>query len=181
LYVHEVSAGAFRAHPLVKKFYSGTYIPPPPRAPEPLVSLTKIQSVKRLTPITGKKAVYGFDEDGSSEPPPKQASLKDYFGIPKPTPSKEVTKDPTKPARNGAPWKDDETIKMLMGIQKKKTIKELAAEHERTTGGIHSRLKALAVDYFYNDKKPVAEIEKITGLSSQVIQFVVNKNCLGRS
>jgi len=168
LYVHEVSAGAFRAHPLVKKFYAGTYVQPPPRAPEPVVSVMNIPSVKRITPISGKKAVYGFDGD---EPSPKQASLKDYFGIPKPQPKKESDK----PARNGAQWKDEEVIKMLIAIRKKKTIKEIAEAHERTTGGIHSKLKGLAVDYFYNDEKPISEIEKITGLSSQVIQEAVNK------
>jgi len=169
LYVHEVSAGAFRAHPLVKKFYAGTYAQPPPRAPEPVASAMNIPSVKRITPISGKKAMYGFDGEEVSEPPPKQASLKDYFGIPPPK------KETDKPARNGAPWKDEEVIKMLIAIRKKKTIKEIADIHERTSGGIHSKLKGLAVDYFYNDEKPISEIEKITGLSGKVIQEAVDK------
>jgi len=75
----------------------------------------------------------------------------------------------------GKPWEDEEVIKMLMAIRKKKTIKEIAEVHERTTGGINSKLRGLAVDYFYNDEKPISEIEKITGLSSQVIQEAVNK------
>ena len=39
----------------------------------------KIQSVKRITPIRGKNAMYGFEDE---QPIPKQASLKEYFGIP---------------------------------------------------------------------------------------------------
>lgn len=186
LYVHEVSAGAFRAHPLVKKFYAGTYAQPAPRVPDPVVSAMNIPSVKRITPISGKKAMYGFDGDAEA-PPPQQASLKDYFGVPMKS-TKLVTEtveevkrgmyglDLSKyPTRMGKPWDDEEVIKMLIAIRKKKTIKEIAESHERTTGGIHSKLKGLAVDYFYNDEKPISEIEKITGLSSQVIQEAVNK------
>lgn len=82
LYIHEVTAGAFRAHPLVKKFYAGLYEAPKP--PEPVVPVTPIKpvvvpSVKRITPIRGKNAMYGFEDDVSI---PKQASLKEYFGIP---------------------------------------------------------------------------------------------------
>jgi len=167
LYVHEVFAGAFRAHPLVKKFYAGTYLQPPPRVPDPVISVMKIPSVKRITPISGKKATYGFDGDDVSSP--KQSSLKDYFGVP------EVKKESDKPARNGVQWKDEEVIKMLMAIRKKKTVKEIADVHERTTGGIQSKLKSLAVDYFYNDAKSISEIEKITGLSGKVIQEAVDK------
>jgi len=83
LYIHEVTAGAFRAHPLVKKFYAGLYEAPaplPPAAPvATAVSALVIKpSVKRTTPIRGKNAMYGFDD----EPVPQQASLKEYFGIP---------------------------------------------------------------------------------------------------
>ena len=79
LYIHEVTAGAFRAHPLVKTFYAGTYKAPEPTSPPPTVEVPKIQSVKRITPIRGKNAMYGFEDE---QPIPKQASLKEYFGIP---------------------------------------------------------------------------------------------------
>jgi hypothetical protein len=94
--------------------------------------------------------------------------------VPVPEPSlREPSK--SKPLRHGLAWKDDEVIRMLMAIRKKKTIKEIAETHERTSGGVHSKLKSLAVEYFYNDEKPISEIEKITGLSTQVIQYAVNK------
>ena len=76
LYIHDVSAGAFRAHSLVKMFYAGTYT-----APEPPVStvpvLPEILPIKRKTPsLRGKKASYGFDDD---KPIVQQASLKEYW------------------------------------------------------------------------------------------------------
>ena len=72
-------------------------------------------------------------------------------------------------------WNDEE-IKMLMAVpKKKKTAKEIADIHERTPGSITSKLRSLAVDYYNNDKKPIAEIEKITGLSSTVIQEAIAK------
>lgn len=75
LYIHEVNAGAFRAHALVKMFYAGTY-----RAPEPPVStvpvLPELTSIKRRTPIKGKNASYGFDDE---KPIHQQSSLKAYW------------------------------------------------------------------------------------------------------
>ena len=184
LYIHEVTTGAFRAHPLVKKFYAGEYIAPDPPIAVVAVesSIPSIPTVKRITPISGKKAKYGFDDE---RPAPQQASLKDYFGVPvKPVaePVAEPTKrglyglDPSKyPARMGKLWNDEEIIKMLMAVRKKKTAKEIADIHERTPGSITSKLRSLAVDYYNNDKKPIAEIEKITGLSSTVIQEAIAK------
>lgn len=81
LYIHEVSASAFRAHPLVKKFYAGTYEKPASVSLAPLavpVPLAKASSVKRRTPLSGKKAVYGFDD--LPDEPRQQASLKEFWG-----------------------------------------------------------------------------------------------------
>jgi len=87
LYIHEVTAGAFRAHPLVKKFYAGTYEPPaaPVVAPAPTSAPAPASapSVKRKTPpLKGKKAKYGFEDE--TEEPRQQASLKSYWGTPQP-------------------------------------------------------------------------------------------------
>jgi ATP-dependent DNA helicase PIF1 len=171
LYVHEVAASAFRAHPLVKMFYAGTYQQPAQREQKPVSSVMAIPDVKRIPPIKGKNASYGFDDD---KPVQQQASLKDYFGVPKPV--VEPVEKSNKPARHGKAWDDEEIIKMLMAIRKKKSEQEISAIHERTKGSIHSKLKALAVDYYNNDKKPVTEIEKITGLSNTVIQEAIAKN-----
>ena len=181
LYIHQISKAAFRAHPLVKSFYAGTYESPPPPPPEPVRSVLVIPAPHRIAPIKGSKASYGFDDDGIV---PQQSSLKDYFGVPaKPVePELPTIKrgmygvDASKyPARMGKQWDDEEIIKMLMAIQKKKPTKEIAEVHERTVGGVTSKLRGLAVDYYNNDKKPIEEIQKITGLSATIIQEAITK------
>jgi len=81
LYVHEVSSGAFRAHPTVRKFYSGTY-----EAPQPLISDEKLTL-----------AGYAFaDEEEEAPLKEKQASLTSYFGVPAP---RKTSTDAKKPAK----------------------------------------------------------------------------------
>ena len=180
LYIHQISKAAFRAHPLVKSFYAGTYESPPPPPPEPVRSVLVIPAPHRIAPIKGSKASYGFDDDGIV---PQQSSLKDYFGVPakpvelepEPPVSKRGIDASNHPARRGKQWDDEEIIKMLMAIQKKKPTKEIAEIHQRTVGGVTSKLRGLAVDYYNNDKKPIEEIEKITGLSATIIQEAITK------
>jgi hypothetical protein len=79
-------------------------------------------------------------------------------------------KEPGKyPARMGSPWKGEEIVKLLTAVRNKKTISEIATEHERTEGSITSKLRTLAGDYYYNDNRPIEEIQKFTGLSEEVI------------
>jgi len=73
------------------------------------------------------------------------------------------------PARMGSPWKGEEIVKLLTAVRNKKTISEIATEHERTEGSITSKLRTLAGDYYYNDNRPIEEIQKFTGLSEEVI------------
>lgn len=77
--------------------------------------------------------------------------------------------------RHGQPWSDQETVKLLSSIQKKKTIDEIAVEHERSNGGITSRIRILAADYHFNDKRPIEEIQKFTGLSKEQIEEIIKK------
>ena len=90
LYIHEVSASAFRAHPLVKKFYAGTYEAPAAVAQAVAQGAPPIivaaPSVKRKTPpLKGKKAIYGFDDEQTQEQQPRQqSSIKSYWGVPTP-------------------------------------------------------------------------------------------------
>ena len=79
------------------------------------------------------------------------------------------------PARFGQPWKDEETIKLLRSIQKKKPLEEIARGHERTVGGITAQLKKLAVEYHFNDNRPIEEIQKFTGLSKEIIEDSIRK------
>jgi hypothetical protein len=79
------------------------------------------------------------------------------------------------PAMMGKAWKQDEINKLLASVASKKTIKEIAIEHQRTQGGITSRLKELAANYFINENKSLNEIVTITGLSKEVISDAIAK------
>jgi hypothetical protein len=87
-----------------------------------------------------------------------------------------VMKEPGKyPARMGLLWKGEEVVKLLTSIRNKKTISEIATEHERTEGSIISKLKGLAGDYYFNDKRPIEEIQKFTGLSKELILDAIKR------
>lgn len=89
---------------------------------------------------------------------------------------KMVEKDPAKyPARMGKKWDDDEVLKLLTSIKKKKTISEIATEHQRTTGAINSERRKLAADYWFNDKRPIEEIIKFTGLTKEEIEYTIKR------
>ena len=84
--------------------------------------------------------------------------------------------DPSKyPARMGKAWSDEEVAKLLKSVQKKKSLEEIAAEHERTVGGIKSHLKVVAVDYHFNNNLSYEEIQKYTGLTRDEIQDAIVK------
>lgn len=84
--------------------------------------------------------------------------------------------DPSKyPSRMGQPWKEDEIVKLLTSIQKKKSIEEIAKEHGRTEGGINSYITKLAVDYHLNDKRSMEEIQRFTGLTKEQIEDAIKK------
>ena len=63
-------------------------------------------------------------------------------------------------SRMGKRWNEEETIKLLKSIQMKKSIEEIAKEHDRTIGGINSHIEKMATDYHFNDKRSIEEIEK---------------------
>jgi hypothetical protein len=91
-------------------------------------------------------------------------------------------RDPTKyPARMGKKWEDEEDIKLLTSIQENKSIADIATEHERTIGGINSRRKGLATDYWFNDKVPIEEIMTITGLSKEEIEETIQRRIISNN
>lgn len=77
------------------------------------------------------------------------------------------------PAHMGQKWEEEEEIRLLTSIRKKKTTEEIAKEHERTVGGIISHLRQLAVDYYLNDSRSLDDIQKITGLSKESIEDAI--------
>jgi hypothetical protein len=84
--------------------------------------------------------------------------------------------DPTKyPSRMGQCWNDEEITKLLVSIQKKKSIEEIAKEHDRTVGSIKAYIHKLAADYHFNDKRPVEEIQTFTGLTKAQVEDAIKK------
>ena len=79
------------------------------------------------------------------------------------------------PSRRGQPWSDDEIQNLLQAVRKKESIEQIAQKHERTPGGIRSRLRELAADYYFNDNRPIDEIMKYTGLDSGTISDAISK------
>lgn len=78
------------------------------------------------------------------------------------------------PANMGKAWLDDEILQLLQNVRKKKTHQEIAAEHQRTVGGITSRLRDIAVDY-HNEGRSMESIMKFTGLSEDIIKEAIKK------
>ena len=89
-----------------------------------------------------------------------------------------VKKDsPTYPARMGKKWDDKEVLTLLSSIKNKKSISDIAIEHQRTRGAINSERRKLATDYWFKDKRPIEEIITITGLTKKNIETII-KRCV---
>ena len=79
------------------------------------------------------------------------------------------------PSRLWAPWKDEELIQLLTSVKNKESIQDIAKKHSRTEGGIISRLRVLAAEYYTNDDKSIEEIKVITGLDKESIIDAIQK------
>ena len=88
--------------------------------------------------------------------------------------------DPEKyPANMGKAWLDEEVIQLLQEIKRKKSIQEIAEQHQRTVGGITSRLKQLAADY-HEEGRCMEDIEKFTGLTQEQITETIQRRKVGK-
>jgi hypothetical protein len=84
--------------------------------------------------------------------------------------------DPEKyPSNIGKPWTDEDVLKLLKNIKQKKSHDEIAKEHCRTIGGITSRLRQIATDYYFENELPIKDISKYTGLSSDEISDAISR------
>jgi hypothetical protein len=83
------------------------------------------------------------------------------------------------PANMGKAWLDDELLQLLQNVRKKKTHQEIAAEHQRTVGGITSRLREIAVDY-HAEGRSMESIMKFTGLPEDIIKEAIKKKEIGQ-
>jgi hypothetical protein len=88
--------------------------------------------------------------------------------------SKLVESNPVKyPANIGKVWLDDEIVRLLKSVKDKKTHNEIATEHGRTLGGIVSRLKSIAADYYFDDLMSIDDIQQMTGLNKKKISNAI--------
>ncbi len=79
------------------------------------------------------------------------------------------------PSRMGQPWKADEIEKLLASIQQKKSVADIASEHERTVGGINSRRRELAANYHFKEKRSMEDIQALTGLTEKEIEDAIQR------
>jgi hypothetical protein len=79
------------------------------------------------------------------------------------------------PSRMGQPWKTDEIEKLLASIQQKKSIADIASEHQRTVGGINSRRRELAANYHFKEKRSMGDIQTLTGLTEKEIEDAIQR------
>ena len=79
----------------------------------------------------------------------------------------------TIPKRKASRWNDEELEQLLGEIKAKKSIKDIAQAHERTTNSITGKLAELAADYHFFDERPFDTIAQLTGLThKQIINAV---------
>ena len=79
------------------------------------------------------------------------------------------------PAKLGAAWKEEDIKQLLEDIKNKLSHEEIANKHERTIGGIRSRIRELAADYYFNNELSVDKIQKYTGISLEEIADSISK------
>ena len=94
--------------------------------------------------------------------------------------SEQQAPKPNYPARMGKAWDDHETLNLLEKIRENKTVDIIAKEHERTVGGITSKLRVLAYE-FYEEGKTIDQIKKYTGLSTEQIADSISKREYAKS
>lgn len=73
------------------------------------------------------------------------------------------------------PWSDDDVIDLLKCVQKKDSVEQIAAKFNRPCSVVLGKLKSLAADYFFNDKRPFEEIISFTGLNREEINDAIAK------
>jgi hypothetical protein len=80
------------------------------------------------------------------------------------------------PPRMGRRWSDAEALKLLNSIKDGRSIAFIAAQHERTIGGINAQRRKMAVQYHFNDRRPMRQIERFTGLTRDQIEDAIRRH-----
>jgi len=79
-----------------------------------------------------------------------------------------------KPPRSGKAWDDEEVLRLLTSIRMKKSMEDIALEHKRTVGGIDSKRRKLAYEYFL-EGRTMEEIQRFTGLNKEQLDETIKK------
>jgi hypothetical protein len=74
----------------------------------------------------------------------------------------------------GQAWSSDEENRLLESIKRNTQIKQIAIQHERTPGGITSRLRVIAFN-LYKAGTSIEEIQTITGLTLGTVEDVIKR------
>lgn len=80
----------------------------------------------------------------------------------------------TPPANLGMKWNEDEETELLEEIHQKMDNKAIAQKHQRTVGGITSRIRHIAYE-MYLKKISMEEIEKVTQLDGKQVLKIIEK------
>lgn len=78
------------------------------------------------------------------------------------------------PSRMGQAWSADEENRLLESIKRNTQIKQIAIQHERTPGGIASRLRAIAFN-LHKAGTSIEEIQTITGLTLEIVEDAIKR------
>lgn len=83
--------------------------------------------------------------------------------------------DNAKGATSRPHWTTEEDTQLLTLINKKKSMDEIAALHNREIPGIKLRLQKLASDYYFYESRTFDEIQKRTNLTHSEIERAIAK------
>ena len=79
-------------------------------------------------------------------------------------------KEQPETAAAGNIWTSEEETKLIEALKDNKNIKDIAKEHKRTSGGIKSRIKELAVRMIETDGSSIDEVCDIFKMTPYEIQ-----------
>ena len=84
-------------------------------------------------------------------------------------------KDQPETSAVGSKWTEDEEKLLIKSISEDKLIDDIAKEHKRTSGGIRSRLRVIAVRMIETEGKTIEEVSTILRMTPEEIEDAKTK------
>ena len=69
----------------------------------------------------------------------------------------------------GSKWTDDEEKALLKSIGENKPIEDIAKDHKRTSGGIKSRLRVIAVRMIETEERTIEDVCKVLRMTPEEV------------